>query len=345
MENTSLSILEEGLLVDKKMTDTPVAPQGKTIPSYQEIAEQTFGTLWQEAQPADWALIVHYMRTAPRSDTAPFNEAMAFLRQELQLDHNGDNASGAAPLAGWETGYCAGLRTAYRALKNHKKAAPLSPKSENSRDIAPMVPQTIRENSNTTSAGCVSGEKFRKKPVVIEAVKFSGNNYEQVKAFLGYPPQYIDQALTQLRIYTLEGQHVASVGDWIIKGVKGEFYACKPDIFAMTYEPAAAPVAAPSGCVSVPREPTEAMIKAGGATPKMKIINGYVATAQLRGRFVDEQLGGPLSDCAIAQCYRAMLAAAPVATQEDRRYIDPSTGQVLTDGPVATDTNRNDETR
>lgn len=67
----------------------------------------------------------------------------------------------------------------------------------------------------------------------------------------------------------------------------------------------------PGEGVVVPREPTAEMIKAGGETPKMKIINGYCTTAQLRGNFVEERLAGPLSDCAIAQCYKAMLAAAP----------------------------------
>ena len=57
---------------------------------------------------------------ARRSDTAApnFEAALAFLRRDLQIDENGDNASGAAPQPGWETGYCAGIRTAYRALKN-----------------------------------------------------------------------------------------------------------------------------------------------------------------------------------------------------------------------------------
>ena len=68
--------------------------------------------------------------------------------------------------------------------------------------------------------------------------------------------------------------------------------------------------AAPSGWVMVPREPTSEMIDAGAATPKMLIVKSYVSTAQLRGGFVEEQLAGPKSDCAIAQCYRAMLAAA-----------------------------------
>lgn len=83
--------------------------------------------------------------------------------------------------------------------------------------------------------------KFRKIPVVIDAVQFHG----MVDGVVGDPElmELIDsQDLTVtlgpsiLAIDTLEGQMVASVGDWIIKGVKGELYPCKPDIFAMTYE-------------------------------------------------------------------------------------------------------------
>ena len=84
--------------------------------------------------------------------------------------------------------------------------------------------------------------KFRKKPVVIEAIGFTGVNeakmaeYEQ---FVGCPLEVraIDNVL-YLVIPTLEGEHVATPGDMIIKGVKGECYPCKPDIFAATYEPA-----------------------------------------------------------------------------------------------------------
>lgn len=78
--------------------------------------------------------------------------------------------------------------------------------------------------------------KYRKKPVVIEAVQFTGRNDAEVAAFVGdngYDP--VDVRPTWM-IQTLEGLMQASVGDFIIKGVKGEFYPCKPDIFEATYE-------------------------------------------------------------------------------------------------------------
>ena len=80
--------------------------------------------------------------------------------------------------------------------------------------------------------------KFRKKPVVIEAVQFWLSNYQLLWDFMGKPPK-IDTEKRALYIRTLEnkaGEQVADEGDWIIKGVKGEFYPCKPDIFEQTYE-------------------------------------------------------------------------------------------------------------
>lgn len=89
--------------------------------------------------------------------------------------------------------------------------------------------------------------KFRKKPVVIEAIKWTGKNLTEVIAFCGeiHPDikewpwdEYAELVKREgLKIFTLEGPHFASVGDWIIKGVKGECYPCKPDVFSMTYEP------------------------------------------------------------------------------------------------------------
>jgi hypothetical protein len=85
--------------------------------------------------------------------------------------------------------------------------------------------------------------KFRKKPIVIEARKFETNNDQDDRNMnelvlwvrgLGGHAQH-DR--TDIYIDTLEGQMQARVGDWIIRGVKGEFYPCKPDIFAATYEP------------------------------------------------------------------------------------------------------------
>jgi hypothetical protein len=72
--------------------------------------------------------------------------------------------------------------------------------------------------------------KFRKKPVVIEATQWfkDGDHPKVIKATLsGMPVNLIE---------TLEGEHIVSPGDWIITGVKGEHYPCKPDIFEMTYE-------------------------------------------------------------------------------------------------------------
>jgi hypothetical protein len=80
--------------------------------------------------------------------------------------------------------------------------------------------------------------KYRKKPVVIEAVRWDGE-METMHALndLGFVG---GGALPgPLDIRTLEGTMRAEIGDWIIKGVKGEFYPCKPDIFEATYEAAA----------------------------------------------------------------------------------------------------------
>ena len=77
--------------------------------------------------------------------------------------------------------------------------------------------------------------KFRKKPVVIEAVQWGGANYAEISLFTN--KAFRKQSDGALEFDTPEGRMKASVGDWIIKGVKGEFYPCKPDIFMATYEP------------------------------------------------------------------------------------------------------------
>ena len=91
--------------------------------------------------------------------------------------------------------------------------------------------------------------RYRKKPVVIEAVQFTGGNTDEVAGFLyagvdaGPVPDYPGRPFAvggpsgeYLVIETLEGDMRADVGDWIIRGVKGEFYPCKPHIFEATYE-------------------------------------------------------------------------------------------------------------
>lgn len=77
--------------------------------------------------------------------------------------------------------------------------------------------------------------KFRKKPVVIEAIQYTGGNEIEIIEFTeGQAMKNIYEE--GMIIPTLEGAHKASVNDWIIKGVAGEFYPCKPDIFEQTYE-------------------------------------------------------------------------------------------------------------
>lgn len=85
--------------------------------------------------------------------------------------------------------------------------------------------------------------KFKKKPVVIEAVQFSGKRTPDLEK-LFHPrkfPLLLDDREVEggmvLLIPTLEGVMKAKPGDWIIRGVNGEFYPCKPDIFEKTYEP------------------------------------------------------------------------------------------------------------
>lgn len=85
--------------------------------------------------------------------------------------------------------------------------------------------------------------KFRKKPVAIEARQFETNNapnddhMDSLRDWINNEGGMARHDSTDIFIHTLEGEMRASVGDWIIKGVKGEFYPCKPDIFAATYEP------------------------------------------------------------------------------------------------------------
>jgi hypothetical protein len=88
--------------------------------------------------------------------------------------------------------------------------------------------------------------KYRKKPVEVEAIQWTGLNLEEIKTFVGEVLQYdiidtaleVDKGTTHIlmKIKTLEGDMHVSLEDYIIKGIKGEFYPCKPDIFNDTYE-------------------------------------------------------------------------------------------------------------
>lgn len=86
--------------------------------------------------------------------------------------------------------------------------------------------------------------RFRKKPVVIEAVKFDtdGDMPEVELYMIDSDDEWVCEkcgkpACKHGNVKTLEGFHIACPGDYIIRGIRGEHYPCKPDIFAMTYEP------------------------------------------------------------------------------------------------------------
>lgn len=78
--------------------------------------------------------------------------------------------------------------------------------------------------------------KFRKKPVVIEAKQFDGRNGMKLFAWMNGAELEEDFLGEYIEIKTLEGTMRADKGDWIIKGIAGEFYPCKPAIFEATYE-------------------------------------------------------------------------------------------------------------
>lgn len=82
-------------------------------------------------------------------------------------------------------------------------------------------------------------KQYRKKPVVIEAMRWMGNNWPEITEWHegSLPNTFISFELDELKIKTLEGVMTADLGDWIIKGVRGEFYPCKDEIFKATYEP------------------------------------------------------------------------------------------------------------
>lgn len=78
--------------------------------------------------------------------------------------------------------------------------------------------------------------KYRKKPVIVEAIQFTGTNQDDIIKFTNGHALKSLPILETVKIQTMEGLMTAKKGDWIIKDVKGEFYPCDSDIFALRYE-------------------------------------------------------------------------------------------------------------
>ena len=80
---------------------------------------------------------------------------------------------------------------------------------------------------------------FRKRPILVEAIQFTGNNFRELQNWSNWkvrPPEGTYEPSKAVKIETLEGTMWARVGDWIVRGVRGEFYPVKLEIFEETYE-------------------------------------------------------------------------------------------------------------
>lgn len=113
--------------------------------------------------------------------------------------------------------------------------------------------------------------KFVKKPIVIDAEQFTDENKDRVFNFVRCNCRASDDAgRPTLDIQTLEGVMTASLGDWIIQGVTGEFYPCKPDVFEQTYSPWV--------------QPGEEEGEEGARKPEDNIIEGLEEFCRATGR-------------------------------------------------------------
>lgn len=80
--------------------------------------------------------------------------------------------------------------------------------------------------------------RYRKRPVTVDAIRFDGTNAREIADLLDWEWADGDEICDTLVIETLEGDMTANIGDWIIKGVAGEGYPCRDDVFQLSYEPA-----------------------------------------------------------------------------------------------------------
>lgn len=151
--------------------------------------------------------------------------------------------------------------------------------------------------------------KARKKPVVIEFVKYDGKNVDDVRAFAG---ECVNMNGNDLYIQTLEGNMLANAGDYIIKGVNGEFYPCKPDIFEKTYDVITDERSAETGCFSF----SEAVkvLKQGGVIRRQG-WNG-------KNVVVFKQVPAHIENDIIPKMQSLPEAAKRLIMDNDKKYID-----------------------
>ena len=146
-------------------------------------------------------------------------------------------------LAGWN-----GAWRNVNASEHFQNVSKTAPAAVAVRDALAGVSAPAAQAAPAAQSVANADGRFTKNPVTIDAIKWTGSNLREVIAFTDGPPDtrsihagmaweaYVDLvARDGLKIYTLEGKMLANIGDWIIRGIKGEYYPCKPDIFEATY--------------------------------------------------------------------------------------------------------------
>jgi hypothetical protein len=154
--------------------------------------------------------------------------------------------------------------------------------------------------------------KYKKKPVVIDAVQWTGENHREMFDFLtenafdkdlmqmSAEHFYIDHSKVEggLVIKTLEGEHLASIGDFIIRGVKGEYYPCKPDIFEQTYEQfEEGPVKSEMDWLKEFGHGTTTVLHGAGEVPYHKICGCEVCGCTMGNKMVAGFVGKTITAC------------------------------------------------
>lgn len=172
--------------------------------------------------------------------------------------------------------------------------------------------------------------KYRKKPVVIEAIQLNVGNFDEVCDFMGGTPEPkhnldfgVDEHGNTNELYlgvyieTLEGKMLANYGDYIIKGVNGEFYPCKPDIFDKTYDETDSPTSMGFGdAIEV--------LKQGGAIRR----SGWNG----KGLFVVKQIPAHITEEVIPKMQSLPQSAKDIIMSRDNKVID-YTSQMLIINP------------
>lgn len=163
--------------------------------------------------------------------------------------------------------------------------------------------------------------QYRKRPVVINAIQWPGTKFEQTPpdwfrdAMYAEPgkPGFLMRYGDEIIISTLEGEMRASPGDWIIRGIKGEIYPCKPDIFAATYEPASS---AAEGATQAGMAPEEVLAL---------LRDGIV------GKSTEEKLrdGGEVEFSLSELTKLAIMARTGVVSDQEGWLVDPKTDQPI----------------